>query len=376
MTPRWPAALAAGAAALALLAPTAGANESISSGNWANSGLDPATPGSGLIGSYELKGTFRHSVNRDVQITVTADPAGTGACAVVPASLEPGPTPRAFDVTVAFPCNGAYKIIATATTTNNAVLAVESATLDRNIAISAPSPVVTGLHVRVRERLADLTWNDMTTAAPDLTGYIIERKIDKGSFTQLNRVAASDRTYTDSHLPSKGGQATYRVLATRPSPDGEQVSPSAQEGSGTFASAPTTDSSVPGGTGGMDGAIATDGTGVPGSDGTGGSGGSSSPGSGGASVTPPRIFFGSFLPPLLRPTITTPTTSDTGFNEVLPYGKRPTSSPDDLPGEGLSSISSGATPRRGMVIPVATALVLASWAVHLRMLARAARPLD
>jgi hypothetical protein len=29
-----------------------------------------------------------------------------------------------------------------------------------------------------------------------------------------------------------------------------------------------------------------------------------------------------------------------------------------------------------MVIPVATALVLALWAVHLRLLARAARPLD
>jgi hypothetical protein len=42
----------------------------------------------------------------------------------------------------------------------------------------------------------------------------------------------------------------------------------------------------------------------------------------------------------------------------------------------MASVYTEGNAGRGMVIPVATALVMALWAVHLRMLARASRPLD
>jgi len=80
----------------------------------------------------------------------------------------------------------------------------------------------------------------------------------------------------------------------------------------------------------------------------------------------------------LRPaaqTITS-TTVDPGYDGVLPYGARSGSNaPAGSDEDGVSSITSSEEPRRGMVIPVATALVLAIWAFHLRVLARAARPI-
>jgi hypothetical protein len=90
------------------------------------------------------------------------------------------------------------------------------------------------------------------------------------------------------------------------------------------------------------------------------------------------VYSGTFLPPLLRPatqTLSPPTTADTGFEESLPYEQGPNDAV--LPGgESLASIDTHGQAGRGLVIPVATALVLAIWAVHLRMLARAARPIS
>ena len=88
-----------------------------------------------------------------------------------------------------------------------------------------------------------------------------------------------------------------------------------------------------------------------GGDGSSGSGDGAASGSGGGSggrggdtdqpsrIAPPKVFAGTFLPPLLRPVTldpTTPTTVDEGFSEQLPYGDR--TEPADLPGDGFASI--------------------------------------
>lgn len=374
------------AALLLLVAAPARADESITTGSWSGSALDDG-PDSVAVGAYELRGTFRHDAlgGRQVQVTVSSDPPRSGGCAIAPVTFPSGDTPRTFSLSVGIPCNGTYRLIATAVTTDNsAVRPADSAVLDRTISVVAPPPKVTALDLTLRRRLVELTWDDMRDAAPDLTGYIIERKIDDDSFRSIDRVVADEQTYTDSNLPTAGGNATYRVLATRPSPAGEQVSASADEVSTRFEGVRTGST---GGTDGSGGSAGTGGSGVAdggGSGSTGGSGTGSTGGSGGGTAggsgfAAPRTFSGSFLPPLLRPavqTITTPTTVDTGYNGVLPYGARPGSNASVDSGEGgTSSISSREEPRRGMLIPVATALVLTIWAFHLRMLARAARPI-
>lgn len=373
------------AALLLLAAPSARAGESITSGNWNGSALDGG-PSSVAVGAYELKGTFRHAAlgGRQVQVTVSSDPAGAGSCAIAPVTLPSGDTPRAFSLALAIPCNGTYRLVANAVTTDNSpIRPADSAVLDRTVSVVAPPPNVMRLQLTLEDRVVELAWDDVSGAAPDLTGYIIERKVDDDTFTRIDRVGADEQTYTDDNLPDISGEATYRVLATRPSPDGEQMSASGDEASTLFEGE---DTGSTGGTGGSDGSAGTGGSGSAdgGAGGTGGSdtgstGGSSGGSAGGARFAAPRPFSGSFLPPLLRPaiqTITTSTTLDPGYGDVLPYGARAGSAaPVDSGGNGVSSISSREEPRRGMVIPVATALVFAIWGFHLRVLARAARPI-
>ena len=92
----------------------------------------------------------------------------------------------------------------------------------------------------------------------------------------------------------------------------------------------------------------------------------------------PRLgITGSFLPPLLRPSasVQVPTTVDDGFSDQLPYdASEPGEDDPVLPDDELASIFTDGAAGRGMAIPVATALVLAVWAFHLRFLARASRP--
>ncbi len=229
-------------------------------------------------------------------------------------------------------------------------------------------------------RTVTVTWDDMSGAAPDLTGYTVERKVDDGVFKELATPDAHTQSYEDTTLPDMGGDATYRIFATRPSPSGDKVSAASDTAAISFADAPpgstttTTDAS--------NGTSATGGS-AGSSNESGGAGeqaataGGSPAGGSRAGVSPPHVFSGTFLPPLLRPasqTISTTTTLDTGFNESLPYEKGAEN--PVLPKDAMASIVTDGQPGRGMAIPVATALVLAIWAVHLRMLARAARPLD
>jgi len=228
----------------------------------------------------------------------------------------------------------------------------------------------------------------MTAVAPDLSGYTVERKLGDGSFASVSNLDSGTTSYLDTDLPPEGGDATYRIRSTRPSPSGEKVSAASADAPAAFAAVPTTTTDTTGAGGSGSAAVGSGGSSGSGATGS-SSGGSAqswlathglqSASSGGSApgVGPPRVFSGTFLPPLLRPasqTVSTTTTLDTGFNESLPY-ERGAENPV-LPKDAMASIVTDGRGGRGMAIPVATALVLAIWAVHLRMLARAARPLD
>jgi hypothetical protein len=90
-------------------------------------------------------------------------------------------------------------------------------------------------------------------------------------------------------------------------------------------------------------------------------------------ITVPRVGTPSrnFFPPLLAPPEV-----DTGFDEDLPFEDREAGDEEAvLPDDELASGPlSERLPGRGLVVPVATGLVLAVWALHLRFLARASRP--
>ncbi len=81
---------------------------------------------------------------------------------------------------------------------------------------------------------------------------------------------------------------------------------------------------------------------------------------------------GSFFPPLLSP----PTPEEPGFSEELPFEdeEEPGEAEAVLPDEDQASGPFEAAPGRGLMVPAATGLVLAVWAMHLRFLARAAKP--
>ena len=379
------AAVAASVVLVVGMASPAGAGESISDGSWAGSALD-AGPRSIEANSYKLSGTFRRRfVNRRIQVTVAADPAASGPCAVAPITLAAGDTPRAFSATLSLPCNGTYTLKAVANTTDDGPLAGhESATLDRQVVIAGPAPKVTGVELEPEPRAVTISWDDMRAAAPDLTGYVVERRIGDGDPTELATLTADDLTYTDEDLPDAAGEATYVVFSTRPAAGETVVSRSSDEASTPFEAAASTDGGSGGGDGGTTGGDggAGGGGGTDGGGGTGTAGGGSG-GRGGdpnqpSRIAPPRAFPGTFLPPLLRPVTATPTTStsvDEGFSEDLPYAPREEAAAE-LPGDGFASIFTEGRPGRGLVIPAAVALVLAAWGIHLRLLARAARPID
>jgi hypothetical protein len=67
------------------------------------------------------------------------------------------------------------------------------------------------------------------------------------------------------------------------------------------------------------------------------------------------------------------TDPDSGYKQELDYGDQQLAGGED-DGDGLSSFTYEDGGGRGMAVPVATGLVLAAWAFHLRYLARAAKP--
>ncbi len=366
------------------LAQIAGAGESINSGNWAGSKLNPQ-PGANTSGDVSVTGEFRRAFFGNISLPAITITAARGGCAVPnPPPQGPASSPRPVSVAFTAACNGAYNVRIDAQSQYG-----DTAFLDQNIVVTMPAPVVTGVTATADGRSIEVAWDDMLPEAADLSGYVVERKIDDGDFEELATLPADEQLYIDEDLPIAGGDATYRVLSTRPVPDGTTVtSQSSDEVATPFDPAPTTGSGTGGGAGTGDGGTGG-GSGTGSGEGSGGSGegtsgsgdGTTAPSVHSGGVSAPRATFSStFLPPLLRPqhlTPTTTTTVDEGYQDTLPYGARAADEDTALADEeGLSSAFTEGQAGRGLVIPVAAALVMALWATHLRLLARASRPLD
>lgn len=379
---RGPFVMSAAAALLSLVvaAPPASAAESISGGAWDGSTLYQGAHDVEVSG-YVLRGQFNRFDRRAVEVTLWASPPGTGACAVSPVVANRGPTPLGFERSLAMPCNGTYTIAATAVTTDNRFLPRESATLDRVVTVSAPAPEVTGLTVEAGDaaRSMVLAWDDMRRSAPDLSGYIVERQVDDGTYEPVAELGPDEDGYTDDELPDDAGHATYRVSSTRPTPGGEVTSQSTETPATRFAGVTAGDSGAAGSDspdGALDGGSAAGETST--ADGTADPQGGARQGA----IRPGAAFSSSFPSALLRPSprpgrssSSTVTTVDGGFDEELHYDAEPGGSKPVLPDDAMASIfTGGEAAGRGMAVPLATALVLAMWAFHLRRLAAAARP--
>lgn len=275
-------------------------------------------------------------------------------------------------------CNGRYSITVTGTLQRRTCTVVGCgswSTLDTHevtgsVFVAAPPAPVTGTTTAPGEgRSVLLSWIPPSGAQPDL-GYRVERVSASGQTAILADIDdPATTTFTDDSPPAEGGITTYRVYATRPGPGG---SVAAAPATATADVAQDPDYVPP-----HDPPDDPDG---PGDDDTGGGGrGTSRTPSGGSTrstspgvptVRVPRVGSPSrsLFPPLLSPP------ADAGFDDQLPYEDRePGEAEAELPNDlaaGLADVAPG----RGLAIPLATGLVLAVWAFHLRFLARVGRP--
>ncbi|MGV3758170.1 MAG: hypothetical protein ACO1PW_01340 [Actinomycetota bacterium] len=345
--------------------------------------------GTRLHGAMERGGSYRYwdgLIRRERAYTVTvgfavARPPELPAACSVPTIPAPPPamTRVPFDVTPPFECNGSYPV----TITGRADADGGTATLTRTIVVAMPAPEVTGVEVALDDDAVDISWDDMTAQAKDLTGYRVTRQVDSGSPTTVTEVGRAPdgslpTSARDAELPSEGEVLTYQVVAVRnetgPGPSG-QTSRAAITREGEEAEpAP-----LPGG--GTDPGPGPGGE--PTDQGPGGGSSTASPRpSRPGRVAPPRIgITGTFRPPALSPVIpgfgprtSTSTTVDGGYDEDLPYNPVDGPLEADAPDDELAAFFNEGAAGRGLAVPVATALVLAVWAFHLRVLARAAKP--
>jgi hypothetical protein len=372
-------ALVAVALGLAALTPaTAGADESIDSGRWEGSELTPGETLVDDIGAISLAGSFTRSPHRPFDVEVRAARVADGpGCAVEGSGrFEPEPPTGPsdgfdFSETLSVPCNGTYLVEAVARTTENAPdpdgpgplpspAPPDSAILDRTVQVVVPPPDVTGVEaVEGGDRAVTVSWSPVAPRPEDHLGYAVERRSADGAVTEFF-AGKDDTSLVDTAPPAAGGEATYSVFALRPGPTATSNVRSETPGSKVVDVSP-----APAGTGGTGG-----GTGGTGGTGTGrpGSGAAGTGGRPAGTITVPRVGTPSrnFFPPLLAPP------EDAGFDTELPFEDREPGDeeailPDDLTVDER-------LPGRGLAVPVATALVLAVWGLHLRFLARASRP--
>ena len=376
-------------AALLLVAPSVRAQDSGSTA-WEGSAL--TVPASTEVGFVSASAYFTRNPPRSVSITIEVSGSPMAGCAIPSPVTGAGRTPATVPADLGFECNGAYTVSAIAVTTdNNQLLPRDEATRSGTISVAMPAPTVTGVSASADGRSITVLWDDMRNAAKDLSGYVVERKVSGGSFAEVATPTSDQTSFVDDSLPDDAGEATYRVSSTRPSPSGTRVSSASTTAATPFVAAPappTTegDGTTPGddpapGDGATPGGDPAPGGSAPGDPSAPADPGTPDAGSAGspsATFRAPRLgISGSFLPPLLRPssTVPVPTTVDDGFSDRLPYSDSEPGEDDPvLPEDELASLFTEGTAGRGMAIPVATALVLAVWAFHLRFLARASRP--
>src|SRR3546814_3933668 len=90
-----------------------------------------------------------------------------------------------------------------------------------------------------------------SSEALDVAGYVVERKVGSGEFTEVGSVSADTDSIKDSELPDEAGTVTYRVKSLRPGGNGSVVmSAASSEAATPFAGVPGSDGDGDGSTGG------------------------------------------------------------------------------------------------------------------------------
>ncbi|HEY9555492.1 MAG TPA: hypothetical protein VIR58_02090, partial [Acidimicrobiales bacterium] len=161
-------------------------------------------------------------------------------------------------------CNGTYQLTVRI---QPAGVLVTTATLMR------PAPVVSGVKAVAMGRTVRVEWTPVPSSeALDVAGYVVERKVGSGEFTEVGSVSADTDSIKDSELPDEAGTVTYRVKSLRPGGNGSVVmSAASSEAATPFAGVPGSDGDGDGSTGGdadgdgtPDGGTADGGAGAPG----------------------------------------------------------------------------------------------------------------
>jgi hypothetical protein len=369
------------------------ADESTPTGAWGGSTLNP-DPRPAPCDKDDLCGVFFRTnaglISRSITIKFSVGPSTTSPGCALPAAPATEPydeSPNYFTRALTFECNGTYRLVATAT----ANLEGGSHVLEKDIVVADPAPDVAAPTVSKGDaRSVSVSWSPLANAPKDFRGYLVLRTL-AGVTEHVASLAPNDTSWVDLDPPAQGGSITYQVRTRRaganPADPADEVTsagttsepvdvapvPGAPGPGGGGGGSDGTDGGSGGGTGGGSGG--TDG----GSGGTGGTGGEivgrrrsgtgASPDLSSPSFRIPRVGTPSrnFFPPLLAP-------PDEGYEDRLPYedrepGEDEATLPDDLASGPLDR-----APGRGLIIPLATGLVLAVWALHLRFLARVAQP--
>jgi hypothetical protein len=380
------AAVVAAALTIPLAAPWAGAAPADWAGSAITSSSATTEPDPQITATF-LR-AYDPTTSRVVATTRVTAPEGlpAGCASSLGTSGDHGPLAREGDKThrttasLTTTCNGEYAVTVTATRQARScgilgcspwASTSDVHTLSGTLAVRAPAPPVAGATATQGSgRSVVIGWTPAVDAPPDFLGYRVERVSASGDTVTIATI--DDRTASsvvDDEPPAEGGTTTYHVYGRRAAPGGEV---------GSAATSTSTEvTPLPGGGGGDGDGDDGGSDGDPDGGSPGGGPGVTSPGgrspsiSGGpGSVRAPRVGSPSrrLFPPLASPAV------DAGFEETLPFEAEPGDADPVLPDDELASSGFTDVAGRGLVIPVATALLMAVWAFHLRYLARAARP--
>ncbi len=384
--------IAAAVLALGGLATAARADEpTTTSGAWKGSTLIPGTDpffegcdANDVCGEFVrqavLAGTPRITVSFGLEIVTT-----TEGCTLPtnPAPAGPFSSPARFNKPLTFECNGTYDLFAKGTTAGS-----EPHNLNRRLVVADPAPNVGAPVATVgSNRSVAVSWEPLQNPPKDFRGYLVVRSVG-GTTALVATLSPAETGWTDTAVPAEGGAIAYAVRTRRAGAapaDGDvtssgaaadpvEVAPASAGGGSGGGTGGSTGGGDTGGGGTGGGGGGRDGTGGGGSGGggvggTGGGGGGGGPSLSTQEFRVPRVGTPSrsFFPPLLSPPV------DAGFEEELPFDDRELGTEEGALADEASEPFETA-PGRGLAIPIATGLVLAVWALHLRYLARAGRP--
>jgi hypothetical protein len=388
---------AAAGLSLLVLAPTASSEtREITSGFWAGSRLTTpskvAVPNEPLAGYVKRDGTFLPTLN--VTITMERAPGIPTACTVAVGQPDRDDNtseglPVWAHTTVS--CNGAYPYTIAASDKPPLSATRTMPPLTSTLLVEVPPQPVNGVTASVAEgsRNVTVTWTASASPALDFLGYRVERRLGSGQWVTVGSVEKGTTSMVDDTVPADPGEYAYRVRGRRAGATGNEV-PSAEGNVDKVTLAagdPSSSTSTTTAGGGTDG-----GTTPTNPDGSGGV------------TTPSTTADGKLIPKIVNSgtkrgrvngtpapglgsstqnglgVLLTPVKGelsgeddDGGFGETLPFGD-PSIDGSLADEEDGSSLFYEGTGGRGMAVPVAVGFVFFAWAIHLRFLARAARP--